>query len=192
MEIEPYYCLPVGSLMSNGQTNLTSKHGGSVGAAASVAWSQPTSPSPVNRQQQQQQQLQNGPMSPTGGQGVSQKLVYASMMPSSTGAKKNDDGEWREREKVEKEVKFNWILWFLLNPPAHGSSASLLSGASALYANTEDRSSYEIRRLKKELIDAREQVLSLSSKLSTNVSMGRFIEGETRGGSKLKLWATVW
>lgn len=68
--------------------NLTSKHGGSVGAGASVAWSQPTSPTPVNRQQ-----LLNGPMSPTGGgggMGVGQKLVYASMVPTG---KKNDDGE---------------------------------------------------------------------------------------------------
>ena len=55
---------------------------------------------------------------------------------------------------------------------AHGSSASLLSGASALYANSqEERQSYEVRRLKKELMDAREQVLSLSSQLSTNVSI---------------------
>lgn len=59
--------------------------------------------------------------------------------------------------------------------PAHGSSASLLSGGSALYANTqEDRQSYEVRRLKKELMDAREQVLSLSSRLSTNVSTRDF------------------
>lgn len=80
-----------------GATNLTSKHGGSVGA--SVAWSQPpTSPTPVNRQQQQQQQL-NGPMSPTGGSGlvVGQKLVYASMVPQT--GKKNDDGELLERER---------------------------------------------------------------------------------------------
>lgn len=54
---------------------------------------------------------------------------------------------------------------------AHGSSASLLSGGSALYANSqEERQSYEVRRLKKELMDAREQVLSLSSRLNTNVS----------------------
>lgn len=40
-----------------------------------------------------------------------------------------------------------------------------------MYANApEDRAAYEIRRLKKELMDAREQVLSLSSQLSTNVS----------------------
>lgn len=99
IEIEPYYCLPVGSLMSNGgggvagATNLTSKHGGSVGAAASVAWSQPTSPTPVNRGNPQQQ-MSNGPMSPTGGSGlVGQKLVYASMVPTG---KKNDDGECAE------------------------------------------------------------------------------------------------
>lgn len=105
IEIEPYYCLPVGSLMSNGvATNLTSKHGGSVGAAASVAWSQPTSPTPVNRQQQIQM---NGPMSPTGGAGglvVGQKLVYASMVPAT--GKKNDDGEWQgSRRRMERTKK---------------------------------------------------------------------------------------
>lgn len=62
---------------------------------------------------------------------------------------------------------------FLVSFPliAHGSSASLLSGGSALYANTqEERQSYETRRLKQELMAAREQVLSLSSQLNTNVS----------------------
>lgn len=99
IEIEPYYCLPVGSLMNGGgaaATNLTSKHGGSVGA--SVAWSQPpTSPTPVNRQQQQL----NGPMSPTAGSGlvVGQKLVYASMVPQT--GKKNDDGEFLEQRGEE-------------------------------------------------------------------------------------------
>lgn len=81
IDIEPYYCLPVGSVMGNGATNLSSKHGGSVGAAASVTWSQPTSPTPVNRM--------NGPLSPTGGNG--HKLVYASLVPAK--GNQNDDGE---------------------------------------------------------------------------------------------------
>lgn len=61
-----------------------------MGAAASVAWNQPSSPTPVNRQQQQQL---NGPLSPTGGSGGhvhGQKLVYASLVPTG---KKNDDGK---------------------------------------------------------------------------------------------------
>lgn len=52
----------------------------------------------------------------------------------------------------------------------HGSAASLLSGGSSLYGSAEERQAHEIRRLKRELQDAREQVLSLSSQLSTNVS----------------------
>lgn len=53
----------------------------------------------------------------------------------------------------------------------HGSAASLLSGGSSLYGSTaEERQAAEVRRLKRELCDAREQVMSLSSQLSTNVS----------------------
>lgn len=81
-----------------GPSNLTSKHGGSMGAGA-TAWSQPTSPTPVNRGNNPQL---NGPMSPTGGGlVVGQKLVYASMVPQI--GKKNDDGEWAEEEETFKE-----------------------------------------------------------------------------------------
>lgn len=52
----------------------------------------------------------------------------------------------------------------------HGSAASLISGGSSLYGSSEDRQANEVRRLKRELVDAREQVLSLSSQLSSNVS----------------------
>lgn len=54
----------------------------------------------------------------------------------------------------------------------HGSQASLMSGASSLYgsATEEQRQANEVRRLKRELTDAREQIMSLSSQLSTNVS----------------------
>lgn len=52
----------------------------------------------------------------------------------------------------------------------HGSAASLLSGGSSLYSSAEERQASEIRRLKRELLDARDQVMSLSSQLSTNVS----------------------
>lgn len=59
------------------------------------------------------------------------------------------------------------LLYFAV----HGSAASLLSGGSSLYGSAEERQANEIRRLKRELLDAREQVLSLSSQLSTNVSI---------------------
>lgn len=52
----------------------------------------------------------------------------------------------------------------------HGSAASLISGGSSLYGSNEDRQVNEVRRLKRELTDAREQVMSLSSQLSSNVS----------------------
>lgn len=52
----------------------------------------------------------------------------------------------------------------------HGSAASLISGGSSLYGSAEDRQVNEVRRLKRELCDAREQVMSLSSQLSSNVS----------------------
>ena len=47
-----------------------------------------------------------------------------------------------------------------------------MSGASSMYGSTteEQRQANEVRRLKRELTEAREQVLSLSSQLSTNVS----------------------
>lgn len=53
----------------------------------------------------------------------------------------------------------------------HGSAASLLSGGSSLYGSAEERQANEVRRLKRELCDARDQVMSLSSQLSTNVSL---------------------
>lgn len=39
-----------------------------------------------------------------------------------------------------------------------------------MYGSAEDRQSIEVRRLKRELADARDQIMSLSSQLSTNVS----------------------
>ncbi|XP_055681373.1 protein sickie isoform X4 [Lutzomyia longipalpis] len=113
MEIEPYYCLPVGTQMQL--------------ASGSVPWSQPTSPTPPNRSF-------TGPLSPT--HNIGQRLPYQ---------KKNDE--------------------------VHGSAASLLSGGSSLYGTgSDDRQGqvHEVRRLKRELLEAREQVMSLSSQLSTN------------------------
>ena len=47
-----------------------------------------------------------------------------------------------------------------------------MSGGSSMYGSTteEQRQANEVRRLKRELHDARDQVMSLSSQLSTNVS----------------------
>ncbi|XP_073822561.1 sickie isoform X2 [Musca autumnalis] len=146
VEIEPYYCLPVGTT-HNGV--ISAQMAAAAAAAANaqsstasgntVTWSQPTSPTPINRGFA-------GPMSPThcnasamsnmsgtGGQTASHRLTYP---------KKNDE--------------------------VHGSAASLLSGGSSLYGTSEERQAHEIRRLKRELMEAREQVLSLSSQLSTN------------------------
>lgn len=64
------------------------------------------------------------------------------------------------------ECGFCFVDLFLV----HGSAASLISGGSSLYGSTEDRQANEVRRLKRELVDARDQVMSLSSQLSSNVS----------------------
>lgn len=65
VEIEPYYCLPVGSVPGAlaGNNNVVP-----------VAWSQPTSPTPPSR-------FSGGPLSPTH---VAYRLTYP---------KKNDDGK---------------------------------------------------------------------------------------------------
>ncbi|XP_049282347.1 uncharacterized protein LOC125763349 isoform X3 [Anopheles funestus] len=117
VEIEPYYCLPVGTVVHAANGGM-------------VPWSQPTSPTPPARGF-------GGLLSPTHtGSGGGSRLTYP---------KKNDE--------------------------VHGSQASLLSGGSSLYGSTEERQAGEVRRLKRELTDARDQVMSLSSQLSTNVSI---------------------
>lgn len=68
IEIEPYYCLPVGTTFQNplaAHANTASK--------PAVPWSQPTSPTPPSRFSS------NGPLSPT----HAYRLTYP---------KKNDDG----------------------------------------------------------------------------------------------------
>lgn len=67
VEIEPYYCLPVGAMQA-------SQSGTATATAANVAWSQPTSPTPPSRF--------SGPLSPTH---PNHRLTYP---------KKNDDGKW--------------------------------------------------------------------------------------------------
>lgn len=114
MDMEPYYCLPVGTIQQT----------------TSIPWSQPTSPTPPTRGGF------NSLLSPTHG---TYRLTYP---------KKNDE--------------------------VHGSAASLLSGGSSLYGSVEERQANEVRRLKRELADAKDQVMTLSSQLSTNVSFELF------------------
>uniref|UniRef100_A0A182F5B9 Uncharacterized protein n=1 Tax=Anopheles albimanus TaxID=7167 RepID=A0A182F5B9_ANOAL len=115
VEIEPYYCLPVGTVVHSGN--------------GMVPWSQPTSPTPPARS-------------------------FAGLLsPTHTGSAVNAGTRLTYPKK---------------NDEVHGSQASLLSGGSSLYGSTEERQASEVRRLKRELTDARDQVMSLSSQLSTN------------------------
>uniref|UniRef100_A0A182F5C0 Uncharacterized protein n=1 Tax=Anopheles albimanus TaxID=7167 RepID=A0A182F5C0_ANOAL len=114
VEIEPYYCLPVGTVVHSGN--------------GMVPWSQPTSPTPPARS-------------------------FAGLLsPTHTGSAVNAGTRLTYPKK---------------NDEVHGSQASLLSGGSSLYGSTEERQASEVRRLKRELTDARDQVMSLSSQLST-------------------------
>jgi neuron navigator 2 len=53
----------------------------------------------------------------------------------------------------------------------HGSSVSLVSTASSLYSTPEEKQSHEIRKLRRELMDAQEKVHTLTNQLSTNVCL---------------------
>ncbi|XP_043276440.1 protein sickie isoform X2 [Venturia canescens] len=50
----------------------------------------------------------------------------------------------------------------------HGSSVSLVSTASSLYSSAEEKQAHELRKLRRELLDAQEKVHSLTSRLSVN------------------------
>lgn len=52
----------------------------------------------------------------------------------------------------------------------HGSAVSLVSTTSSLYSTPEEKHAHELRKLRRELGDAQEKVLTLTSQLSTNVS----------------------
>lgn len=71
IEVEPYYCLPVGTIPN---PMAAHQNAGLIGKTA-VPWSQPTSPTPPSR-------FSNGPLSPTH---ASYRLTYP---------KKSDDGEF--------------------------------------------------------------------------------------------------
>lgn len=47
---------------------------------------------------------------------------------------------------------------------------SLVSTASSLYSSAEEKQAHEIRKLRRELMEAQEKVQTLTSQLSTNVS----------------------
>lgn len=170
VELEPYYCLPVGA-QHNGVLSAQMAAAAAANAQAnnhnqqnnSIAWSQPTSPTPMTRGF-------SGPMSPThantlaGMQALTQGSTAAHRL---TYPKKNDEGKSPKKSfKIIKFLNEHFYFCFLV----HGSTASLLSGGSSLYGTSEERQAQEIRRLKRELMEAREQVLSLSGQLSTNVS----------------------
>lgn len=57
----------------------------------------------------------------------------------------------------------------------HGSSVSLVSTASSLYSSAEEKQAHEIRKLRRELIEAQDKVQTLTSQLSTNVSSVFFL-----------------
>ncbi|KAH8410091.1 hypothetical protein KR009_005833 [Drosophila setifemur] len=157
VEIEPYYCLPVGTngvltaqMAAAVAAQSQAVHGNPEGAVGAVAWSQPTSPTPLNR----------GPFASAAvaaAAGVLSPTHGASAVAGLLGGAGSGGTIVGHRLTYPKK-----------NDEVHGSAASLLSGGSSLYGSAEERQAHEIRRLKRELQDARDQVLSLSSQLSTN------------------------
>lgn len=119
-----------------------------VSAQSAVPWSQPTSPTPASRGF-------TGLLSPS--HITSHRLTYP---------KKNDEGNLDGDTTFFCDVNERNVC------SVHGSQISLMSGGSSMYGSTteEQRQANEVRRLKRELHDARDQVMSLSSQLSTNVS----------------------
>lgn len=145
VEIEPYYCLPIGTMAASIAN---------AGGNATVAWSQPTSPTPPASR------FSYGPLSPSQ---TKYRLTYP---------KKNDEGQYGVTNPDDGYHDDFGINWFLFGSiiSAHGSAASLLSGGSSLYNSAEERQANEIRHLKRQLNEAREQVMSLSSQVTNNVS----------------------
>lgn len=73
-------------------------------------------------------------------------------------------------KKTNKQKKLIY-LYYIFFLSVHGSSVSLVSTASSLYSSAEEKQAHELRKLRRELIDAQEKVHSLTSQLSTNVSV---------------------
>jgi hypothetical protein len=74
---------------------------------------------------------------------------------------KNDDG------KVFGTPYFLYVDYLI--SAVNGSSLSLVSTASSLYSTAEEKQANEIRKLRRELIEAQDKVHTLTSQLSTNV-----------------------
>lgn len=111
-------------------------------------WSQPTSPAPGS--------ARTFPLSPT-------HSTPRHSIP------KNDDSK---KNILKTKINFNSCFFFLL---VHGSSVSLVSTASSLYSSAEEKQAHEIRKLRRELMEAQDKVQTLTSQLSTNVSLLVFI-----------------
>ncbi|XP_030381242.1 protein sickie-like [Scaptodrosophila lebanonensis] len=166
VEIEPYYCLPVGTIAAAAQNGVLSADMAAAMVAQTVqagnaragvsTWSQPTSPTPINR----------GPFAGAAAAGVGVGALSPTHgNPTASTAMASAGGHG-----AGGNIGGHRLTYPKKNDEVHGSAASLLSGGSSLYGSAEERQAHEIRRLKRELQDAREQVLSLSSQLSTNVS----------------------
>ncbi|XP_055389466.1 protein sickie-like isoform X2 [Condylostylus longicornis] len=153
VEIEPYYCLPVGSI--HGQNGMPPGTGPGGSVVGIIPWSQPTSPTPPHNRNALITSA--GTLSPT-------------QTHSSTGLQSNSNGS-SSIGGHNNLSSCHRLTYPKKNDEVHGSSASLLSGGSSLYGSAEERQANEVRRLKRELTEAREQVMSLSSQLSTNVSI---------------------
>ncbi|KAL7644966.1 UNVERIFIED_CONTAM: hypothetical protein RMT77_004783 [Armadillidium vulgare] len=50
----------------------------------------------------------------------------------------------------------------------HGSSLSLVSSSSSLYSSQEDKHAHEVRKLKRDLSEAQDKVITLTNQLTTN------------------------
>lgn len=109
-------------------------------------WSQPTSPAPGS--------ARTFPLSPT-------HSTPRHSIP------KNDDGKEiiLSRGTIDICMYCNLFVFTV-----HGSSISLVSTASSLYSSAEEKHAHEIRKLRRELMEAQEKVQTLTSQLSTNVS----------------------
>ncbi|XP_033236795.1 protein sickie isoform X1 [Drosophila pseudoobscura] len=174
VEIEPYYCLPVGTngvlsaqmaaavaAQAQAQAQATQGNSGNNVVGGSVAWSQPTSPTPLNR----------GPFAASVAAAAAAAAAAGVLSPThgtTAGATGMVGGMGMGPGLGSGLTGGHRLTYPKKNDEVHGSAASLLSGGSSLYGSAEERQAHEIRRLKRELQDARDQVLSLSSQLSTN------------------------
>ncbi|XP_068151848.1 protein sickie isoform X1 [Drosophila tropicalis] len=165
VEIEPYYCLPVGT---NGVLNAQmaaavaaqAAQAQAQGSGGGVAWSQPTSPTPINRGPfASAAAAASSTLSPTHVSTTNAAMAAVAAAAAAAGGVSLGGSSLTGGHRLTYPKK---------NDEVHGSAASLLSGGSSLYGSAEERQAHEIRRLKRELQDARDQVLSLSSQLSTN------------------------